>query len=42
VAKSTGAQLVELPAMVGGVPAETNYIAFMDYNVQAMVRAVTK
>jgi zinc/manganese transport system substrate-binding protein len=42
VAKATGAQLVELPAMVGGVPAATNYIAFMDYNVQTMVKAVTK
>ena len=42
VAKATGAQLVELPAMVGGVPGATNYIAFVNYNVQTLVKAVTK
>ena len=42
VAKATGAQLVELPAMVGGVPAATNYIAFVNYNVETLVKALTK
>jgi zinc/manganese transport system substrate-binding protein len=42
VAKATGAQLVELPAMVGGVPSATSYIALIDYNVQTLVKAVVK
>jgi zinc/manganese transport system substrate-binding protein len=42
VAKATGAQLVELPAMVGGVPAATDYIAFVNYNVETLVKALTK
>jgi zinc/manganese transport system substrate-binding protein len=41
VAKATGAKLVELPAMVGGVPDAKNYINFIDYNVRTMVKAVT-
>jgi zinc/manganese transport system substrate-binding protein len=41
VAKATGAKLVELPAMAGGVPAANNYINFIDYNVRTMVKAVT-
>ena len=41
VAKATGAKLVELPAMVGGVPDAKNYISFIDYNVRTMVKAVT-
>jgi hypothetical protein len=40
--RGTGAQLVELPAMVGGVPPATNYIAFIDYNLQTLVKAVAK
>jgi zinc/manganese transport system substrate-binding protein len=41
VAKATGARLVELPAMVGGVPEAKNYIALIDYNVRTLVKAVT-
>jgi zinc/manganese transport system substrate-binding protein len=41
IAKSTGAKLVELPAMVGGVPEAKNYISFIDYNVRTMVKAAT-
>jgi len=41
VAKSTGAKLVELPAMVGGVPEAKDYITFIDYNVRTLVKAVT-
>jgi ABC-type Zn uptake system ZnuABC Zn-binding protein ZnuA len=41
VASATGAKLVELPAMVGGVPEAKDYISFIDYNVRTMVRAVT-
>jgi ABC-type Zn uptake system ZnuABC Zn-binding protein ZnuA len=41
VASSTGAKLVELPSMVGGVPEGKTYISFMDYNVRTLVKAVT-
>jgi zinc/manganese transport system substrate-binding protein len=41
VAKSTGAKLVELPAMVGGVPEAKDYITFIDYNVRTLVKVVT-
>jgi ABC-type Zn uptake system ZnuABC Zn-binding protein ZnuA len=41
VAKSTGARLVELPAMVGGVPEAKNYLALIDYNVRTLIKAVT-
>ena len=40
VAQQTGAKLVELPAMVGGVPEATDYISFIDYNVRTMLKAV--
>jgi zinc/manganese transport system substrate-binding protein len=40
VAKATGAKLVELPAMVGGVPEAKDYISFIDYNVRTLVNAV--
>jgi zinc/manganese transport system substrate-binding protein len=40
VANATGAKLVELPAMVGGVPEATDYISFVDYNVKTMLHAV--
>jgi ABC-type Zn uptake system ZnuABC Zn-binding protein ZnuA len=40
VAAQTGAKLVELPAMVGGVPEARDYIAFVDYNVRTVVKAV--
>jgi ABC-type Zn uptake system ZnuABC Zn-binding protein ZnuA len=41
VAKATGAKLVELPYMVGGVPDAKNYISFIDYNVRTMVKVAT-
>jgi ABC-type Zn uptake system ZnuABC Zn-binding protein ZnuA len=41
VAKAAGAKLVELPAMVGGVPEAKDYIGLIDYNVQTLVKAVT-
>jgi ABC-type Zn uptake system ZnuABC Zn-binding protein ZnuA len=40
IAQQTGATLVELPVMVGGVPEATDYISFVDYNVKAMLKAV--
>jgi ABC-type Zn uptake system ZnuABC Zn-binding protein ZnuA len=39
VAQQTGATLVELPAMVGGVPQAKDYISFIDYLVQTMLAA---
>ncbi len=39
VAKQTGAKLVELPVMVGGVPEAKDYISFIDYNVRTMLKA---
>jgi zinc/manganese transport system substrate-binding protein len=41
VARQTGAKLIELPAMVGGVPEAKDYISLIDYNVRTMVKAVT-
>jgi len=41
VAQRTGAKLVELPAMVGGVPEAKDYISFIDYNVRTMLKAAT-
>jgi zinc/manganese transport system substrate-binding protein len=41
IAESTGAKLVELPAMAGGVPEATTYIGLIDYNVRMLVKAVT-
>ena len=40
VAQQTGAKLVELPVMVGGVPEAKDYVSFIDYNVKTMLRAV--
>ena len=40
VAKSTGAKLVELPAMAGGRPETKTYISFIDYNVRTLLNAV--
>jgi zinc/manganese transport system substrate-binding protein len=42
VAKTTGARLVELPAMAGGRPETKTYIGFIDYNVRALLKAVTE
>jgi zinc/manganese transport system substrate-binding protein len=40
VAQQTGAKLLELPVMTGGVPQATDYINFIDYNVRTMLKAV--
>jgi zinc/manganese transport system substrate-binding protein len=40
VAQQTGAKLVELPVMVGGVPEAKDYISFIDYNLRTMLKAV--
>jgi ABC-type Zn uptake system ZnuABC Zn-binding protein ZnuA len=40
VAQRTGAKLVELPAMVGGVPEARDYVSFIDYNIRTMLKAV--
>ena len=40
VAQQTGATLVELPVMVGGVPEAKDYLSFIDYTVKTMLRAV--
>jgi zinc/manganese transport system substrate-binding protein len=40
VARRTGAKLIELPVMVGGVPEAKDYVSFIDYNVRTMLKAV--
>lgn len=40
IAQRTGAKLVELPAMVGGVPEAKNYVGLIDYNLHALLKAV--
>jgi zinc/manganese transport system substrate-binding protein len=40
VAHATGAKLVELPVMAGGLPDTRDYISFVDHNVRTMVQAV--
>ena len=40
IAQRTGSKLVELPAMVGGVPEARDYVSFIDYNVRTMLKAV--
>jgi len=42
IAQSTGATLVELPAMVGGVPEAKDYLSFIDYNLHTVLKAVQK
>ena len=42
VAKTTGARLVELPAMAGGLPGTKTYINFIDYNIRTLLKAVTE
>lgn len=39
VAQKTGATLVEVPMMVGGVPQATDYVSFIDYTLQTMLAA---
>ena len=40
VAQKTGAKLVELPVMTGGVPEAKDYISFIDYDLHTMLKAV--
>jgi zinc/manganese transport system substrate-binding protein len=40
IAKQTGAKLLKLPIMPGGVPGTDTYIAMIDYNIKSMVNAV--
>jgi zinc/manganese transport system substrate-binding protein len=40
VAQATGAKLVELPVMAGGLPDTKDYISFVDHNVRTMVKAL--
>jgi ABC-type Zn uptake system ZnuABC Zn-binding protein ZnuA len=42
IAEQTGAKLVKLPIMPGGVPHTDTYIEMMDYIVKTMVAAVNK
>ncbi len=40
VAAATGAKLVELPVMVGGVPEAKDYVGLIDYNLHTLLKAV--
>jgi zinc/manganese transport system substrate-binding protein len=40
IAQRTGAKLVELPVMVGGVPEARDYVSFIDYNMRTMLKVV--
>jgi len=40
VAQATGAKVVDLPTMAGGMPETKDYISFIDYNLHTMLRAV--
>ncbi len=40
VAQRTGAKLVELPTMVGGIPEAKDYVSFIDYLIRIMVKTV--
>ena len=40
VAQATGAKVVELPVMAGGLPETKTYIDFINYNVRTMLNAV--
>jgi ABC-type Zn uptake system ZnuABC Zn-binding protein ZnuA len=40
VAQTTGATLVQLPAMSGGLPQTQDYISFIDYNLRTMLSAL--
>ena len=39
VAQATGAKLVELPTMVGGVPEATDYASFIEYIIRTLLKA---
>jgi len=40
VAQATGATLVQLPVMTGGLPQTQDYVAFIDYNLRTMLNAL--
>lgn len=40
VAQATGAKVVELPVMAGGLPDTKDYISFIDHNVRTLLAAV--
>ena len=40
IAQQTGAKLVKLPIMPGGVPKTATYIEMMDYIIETLVKAV--
>jgi zinc/manganese transport system substrate-binding protein len=40
VARATGAKLVELPVMAGGLPDTKDYIGFVDHNVRTLLKAL--
>jgi len=40
IAQRTGAKLVQLPVMVGGVPEAKTYVGLIDYNLHALLTAV--
>jgi len=42
IAEQTGAKLVKLPIMPGGVPGTDTYIEMMDYIIKTMVAAIKK
>jgi len=39
VAQATGAKLVELPTMVGGVPEAKDYASFIEYTIRTLLKA---
>ena len=40
IAQRTGAKLVEIPVMVGGVPEARDCVSFIDYNIRTMLKVV--
>jgi zinc/manganese transport system substrate-binding protein/zinc transport system substrate-binding protein/manganese/iron transport system substrate-binding protein len=42
IARQTGAKLIKLPIMPGGVPHTDTYIEMMDYIVRSFVQAMQK
>jgi zinc/manganese transport system substrate-binding protein len=40
IARETGAKLIDLPVMAGGVAEAKDYISFIDYEVRTLVKAV--
>jgi zinc/manganese transport system substrate-binding protein len=42
IAQATGAKLVELPTMVGGVPEAKDYLNLIDYNLRTILQVLQK